>query len=51
MLYNDINRREFVALTTAGVAGQILGFGTSSLAQSKSQDWDPTIRPSARVKP
>ncbi|MCJ7674124.1 MAG: hypothetical protein MUO33_03115, partial [Sedimentisphaerales bacterium] len=45
MPYNNINRREFVALTTAGVAGQILGFGTSSPAQPKGQDWDPSKPP------
>jgi L-fucose isomerase-like protein len=45
MLYNELNRREFIGLTTAGIAGQILGFGTSSLAQSKSQDWDPDNPP------
>lgn len=37
---NDIDRRQFVALT-AGVAGGILSLGTSSPAQPKSQDWDP----------
>jgi len=45
MSYNDINRRQFVALTTAGIAGQVLGFGTSSPAQSKNQDWNPNKPP------
>jgi hypothetical protein len=44
MPYNDIDRRQFVALT-AGVAGGILSLGTSSPAQPKSQDWDPNRPP------
>jgi len=45
MASNDMNRREFVGLTTAGIAGQILGFGTSSPAQPKVEDWDPNKPP------
>jgi hypothetical protein len=45
MPYNDMNRRQFVALTTAGLAGQILGFRMSSPAQAKGQDWDPNKPP------
>jgi L-fucose isomerase-like protein len=41
MFSNEMNRREFVALTTAGVAGQVLGFSTPSPAQPKAQEWDP----------
>ena len=45
MLSDDMNRREFVALTTAGIAGPILSLGTSSPAQHKTQRWDPNKPP------
>ena len=45
MASNDMNRRQFVALTTAGIAAPLLGFDTSSPAQPKAQDWDPDQPP------
>lgn len=38
---NHINRREFVGLTTAGIAGGVLGLSSSSVAWDKTADWDP----------
>ncbi len=36
-----MNRREFVGLTTVGIAGGVLGLGTSALAGRKIEEWDP----------
>jgi hypothetical protein len=36
-----MNRREFVGLTTAGIAGGVLGLGTSALAGRKTEEWNP----------
>lgn len=36
-----MNRREFVGLTTAGIAGGVLGLGTSALAGRKIEEWNP----------
>jgi len=36
-----MNRREFVGLTTAGIAGGILGIGTSAHANNDTVGWDP----------
>lgn len=36
-----MNRREFVGLTTAGIAGGVLGFGTSALANRTIEEWNP----------
>ena len=38
---NHMNRREFVGLTTAGIAGGVLGLGTPAVAGAKTPDWDP----------
>jgi len=35
-----MNRREFVGLTTAGIAGGVLGLGTSALAGRKTEEWN-----------
>ena len=37
----DMSRREFVGLTTAGIAGGILGLRASAFAAGKTDDWDP----------
>ena len=36
-----MNRREFVGLTTAGIAGGVLGLSTSALANRKIEEWNP----------
>ncbi|UCG59293.1 MAG: hypothetical protein JSU70_07235 [Phycisphaerales bacterium] len=36
-----MNRREFVGLTTAGIAGGVLGLDTSSTAKQSLVEWDP----------
>jgi L-fucose isomerase-like protein len=41
MSCNDMNRREFVGLTTAGIAGGILGIGDSAYANNDMEGWDP----------
>ena len=38
---SHMNRREFVGLTTAGIAGGVLGLGTSAAAGAKTVDWNP----------
>lgn len=50
MPYNDIDRRQFVALT-AGVTGGILSFAASSPAQPIAQGWDPNQPPICTGKP
>jgi len=40
MPFDSINRRDFMALSTMGVAG-VFGLGTSSLAQAQRDGWDP----------
>ncbi len=40
MSFDSINRRDFMALGTAGVAG-VLGLGTSSSALQQQEGWDP----------
>jgi hypothetical protein len=40
MPFDSISRRDFMTLSTAGVAS-VLGLGTSSLAQAGRDDWDP----------
>ena len=35
-----LNRREFLGLTTASVAGGVLGLGTSASAGADSDGWD-----------
>jgi len=41
MLSSDMNRREFVGLTAAGVAGSVLGLGSTSMANARYDAWDP----------
>jgi L-fucose isomerase-like protein len=41
MLSSNINRREFVGLTTTGIAGGILGFNAPVRASSKTEEWNP----------
>ena len=41
MCRNCMNRREFVGLTTAGIAGGVLGLGAPALAKRKTEEWDP----------
>ena len=36
-----MNRREFVGLTTASIAGGILGIGASAYANSNTEGWNP----------
>jgi len=36
-----MNRREFVGLTTAGIAGGVLGFGAPTSANSSTEEWSP----------
>ncbi|MFB0553302.1 MAG: hypothetical protein ACETWQ_08310, partial [Phycisphaerae bacterium] len=36
-----MNRREFVGLTTAGIAGGVLGLGTAAFANRKIEEWNP----------
>jgi L-fucose isomerase-like protein len=36
-----MNRREFVGLTTAGIAGGVLGFSASTHANSNTEGWSP----------
>jgi hypothetical protein len=39
---NHMNRREFVGLTTASIAGGVLGLGTSAVGGVKTAEWDPS---------
>ncbi|HLB73753.1 MAG TPA: hypothetical protein VJJ98_07020 [Sedimentisphaerales bacterium] len=41
MPFENMNRREFVGLTTASIAGGVLGFGNSSVGGSVAESWDP----------
>jgi hypothetical protein len=41
MSCNCMNRREFVGLTTASIAGGILGIGDSAHANSNTEGWNP----------
>ena len=41
MSCNYMNRREFVGLTTASIAGGVLGIGTSAYAGNDSEGWNP----------
>jgi L-fucose isomerase-like protein len=36
-----MNRREFVGLTTAGIAGGVLGFSATAHANSNTEGWNP----------
>ncbi|UCD00294.1 MAG: hypothetical protein JSW66_10510 [Phycisphaerales bacterium] len=38
---SSMNRREFVGLTTASIAGGVLGLGDPARAGGESNDWDP----------
>ena len=46
MCRNCLNRREFVGLTTAGIAGGVLGLGAPAFAQRKIEAWDCDKNPS-----
>jgi hypothetical protein len=50
MSADSINRRDFMALTTAGIAG-VLGLGASSSAQTERGTWDPDQPPVRTGKP
>jgi len=39
---NQINRREFVGLTTASIAGGVLGIGSTHSARAGQNAWDPS---------
>ena len=41
MFDNHINRREFVGLTTASIAGGVLGLGAAARADEESEGWTP----------
>ena len=41
MSCNCMDRREFVGLTTASIAGGILGIGDSGYANNKTEEWNP----------
>ena len=41
MYDNHISRREFVGLTTIGLAGGVLGLGVLSFSNSEIEEWDP----------
>ncbi|MCP4609628.1 MAG: sugar isomerase [Planctomycetes bacterium] len=41
MCRNCMNRREFVGLTTAGIAGGVLGLGAPAFANRKVEEWNP----------
>jgi len=41
MCRNCMNRREFVGLTTAGIAGGVLGMGAPAFANRKVEEWNP----------
>ena len=47
----DINRREFVGLTTAGIAGGVLGITASSWAEADHEGWDPDQAPICTGRP
>ncbi|MHC4354482.1 MAG: sugar isomerase [Planctomycetota bacterium] len=41
MSSSDMNRREFVELTTASIAGGVLGLGGANAAGRRTERWDP----------
>jgi len=41
MCRNCMNRREFVGLTAAGIAGGVLGLGAPAFANRKVDEWNP----------
>ncbi len=41
MSSSHMNRREFVGLTTAGIAGGVLGINPSAYANSNTEGWNP----------
>jgi len=46
-----INRRQFTGLTTAGIAGGVLGFSSSAAAGDGAGEWDPDKPPVVTGKP
>ena len=41
MSCSDMNRREFVELTTASIAGGVLGLGAANATGGSAEEWDP----------
>lgn len=41
MALNEIDRREFMGLTTASIAGGVLSLGSSSFGNAKGEEWNP----------
>ena len=41
MSCSDMNRREFVEMTTASIAGGVLGLGGAAAADEAAVQWDP----------
>jgi len=41
MARDDLTRREFVGLTTAGIAGGVLGLSSSAMGGFRTDGWDP----------
>jgi len=41
MSFSDMNRREFVELTTAGIAGGVLGLDAANAAGEREEKWNP----------
>lgn len=41
MAHDSVNRREFLGLTSAGLASGVLGLDTASFAVPSSETWDP----------
>ncbi len=51
MCCSGLNRREFVGITTAGIAGGVLGLASSSMAEGVMEDWNPEAPYRRRGKP
>ena len=51
MSANRMNRRQFAGLTTAGVAGGVLGLASSAVAGAATDQWDPDRPPVVTGKP
>ena len=46
-----MNRRQFTALTTAGIAGGVFGLAGSPLAGNTAEGWNPDLPPTVTGKP
>ena len=42
MASDEINRREFIGLSAAGVAGSVLGLRPAAADATQQESWDPT---------